>query len=359
MNPFEKFHSLPDSKKECISFIDFSSNSISLSPSENKLIIDHSTEALDLDQYNQFVGHMESMGFKDDEWILLHCNLLTTYKNTRKLDNHYYRLVRFVKKMNEELCKRISVEELKDLYFPFSDKLIDELKKSKREKKYLCYNGSARIHRILLVDDLVKKDLIRDGMISMHEKPNEEFFNMIENEQYAYLNKKVDRENYFFESSPHYLSNIDFGGTIDGIDADFWCTIDRQHLMNTYFNLIPETIFFMDEPDDYLLVTEKTYKSIIQHPSLIFGRPHTLRHLKDIGFKTFDNMFDESYDDEMDDLKRYNMVLNEIERLCKCSHEDLQMMYNDSIDIFLHNQQVMLNETKTFLDVKGELIDEY
>ena len=61
----------------------------------------------------------------------------------------------------------------------------------------------------------------------------------------------------------------------------------------------------------------------------------------------------------MDDLKRYNMVLNEIERLCKCSHEDLQIMYNDSIDIFLHNQQVMLNETKTFLDVKGELINEY
>jgi len=345
MNPFEKFHNLPDSKKECISFIDFSSNSISLSSSENKLIIDHSTEALDLDQYNQFVGHMESMGFKDDEWILLHCNLLTTYKNTRKLDNHYYRLVQFVKKMNEELFERITIEELKDLYFPFSNKLIDELKKSKREKKYLCYNGSARIHRILLLDDLVKKDLIRDGMISMHEKPNEEFFNMI--------------ENYFFESSPHYLSNINFDGTIDGVDADFWCTIDRQHLMNTYFNVIPETIFFIDEPDDYLLVTEKTYKSIIQHPSLIFGRPHTLRHLKDIGFKTFDNMFDESYDEEMDDLKRYNMVLNEIERLCKCSHEDLQMMYNDSIDIFLHNQQVMLNETKTFLDVKGELIDEY
>ena len=125
-------------------------------------------------------------------------------------------------------------------------------------------------------------------MISMHEKPNEEFFSMIENEQYAYLDKKVDRKNYFFESSPHYLSNINFDGTIDGVDADFWCTIDRPHLMNTYFNVIPETIFFIDEPDDYLLVTEKTYKSIIQHPSLIFGRPYTLRHLKDIGFKTFD-----------------------------------------------------------------------
>ena len=29
------------------------------------------------------------------------------------------------------------------------------------------------------------------------------------------------------------------------------------------------------------------------------------------------------------------------------------MMYNNSIDIFLHNQQVMLNETKNFSDIKG------
>ena len=48
---------------------------------------------------------MESMGFKDDEWILLHCNLLTTYKIWP--DNHYYRLVQFVKKMNEELLKEL------------------------------------------------------------------------------------------------------------------------------------------------------------------------------------------------------------------------------------------------------------
>ena len=71
MNPFDKFHSLPDSKKECISFIDFSSNSISLSPSGNKLIIDHSTEALDLDQYNQFVGHMESIILLSREKIMI------------------------------------------------------------------------------------------------------------------------------------------------------------------------------------------------------------------------------------------------------------------------------------------------
>ena len=359
MNPFDKFHSLSDSKKECISFIDFSSNSISLSPSGNKLIIDHSTEALDLDQYNQFVVHMESMGFEHDEWILLHSNLLTTYSNTLKLDNHYYRLVQFVKKMNKGLSRKINIDGLEDLYFPFGNKIVDELKNSKREKKYLCYNGSSRIHRILLIDDLVKRGIIKYGMVSLHEKPNEEFFDMIENEQYAYLNKKIDRENYFFSSSPHSLSKIDFGGTIDGIDADFWCTIDRPHLMNTYFNVIPETTFFIDEPDDYLFITEKTYKSIIQHPSLILGRPYTLKHLKKLGFKTFGNMFDESYDEEIDDLKRYHMVLNEVDRLCKLNHNDLHKMYENSIEIILHNQQVMLNETKTFLDAKGELINEY
>ena len=359
MNLLEKFHSLDSDVTECISFVNFDRDGISLSPSGKRLVIDHSTEGLDKEQHRQFHESMISMGFKDDEWLLLHANLKTKYLNTLKIDRHYYRLCLFTKTFNESFSKKYNLLDLENIYFPFCDELIDELKNSKRKKKYVCYNGSSRIHRIFLIDDLVKKDLIKHGMVSLNEKPTEEFLNMIENEQYSYLDKKVDRGNNFLQTSPHSITNIKLGKNIDGSDVDLWCTIDRPHLMNTYFNVITETTFFVDVPDDYLFITEKTYKSIIQHPSLILGRPHTLRHLKEIGFKTFDNMFDESYDEEMDDLKRYNMVLGEIERLCKFSHEDLQIMYNDSIDIFLHNQKVMLNETKNFSDIKGELLNEH
>ena len=80
-------------------------------------------------------------------------------------------------------------------------------------------------------------------------KTQRRFFNMIENEQYSYLNKKVDRENHFLKTSPHSITNIKLGQNIDGSDVDLWW-IDRPHLMNTYFNVITETTFFIDVPDD-------------------------------------------------------------------------------------------------------------
>jgi hypothetical protein len=44
-------------------------------------------------------------------------------------------------------------------------------------------------------------------------------------------------------------------------------------------------------------VTEKTFKPIqYQHPFMVYGQCGILKFLKDLGFETFDNLFDESYD---------------------------------------------------------------
>jgi len=359
MNPFEKFHSLDSDVTECISFINFDKDGISLSPSGKRLVVDHSTEALNIDQYRQFHKSMISMGFKDDEWLLLHANLKTKYLNTLKLDNHYYRLCFFTKRFNESFSKEHNLSGLENIYFPFCDELIDELKNSKRKKKYVCYNGSLQVHRIIFINDLLKKNLVKHGLISLHEKPTEEFFDMIDTEQFNFIGKSIDRDSDFFVTSPHSITNIKLGKNIDGSDVDLWCTLDKSHMKDTFFCIVPETSYFLLEQDDYLFITEKTYKSIINHPSIILGRPHTLRHLRELGFKTFDKMFDESYDEELDDMKRFEMVLNEVERLCNMDDVELQKIYESCIDIILHNQKIILSETKTLNEAKGELIDEY
>lgn len=64
-----------------------------------------------------------------------------------------------------------------------------------------------------------------------------------------------------------------------------------------------------DYPCD-LFVTEKTFKPIaFQHPFMIIGMPGTLKFLHDNGFETYENLFDESYD---------NMLLFEdrLEKIC-------------------------------------------
>jgi hypothetical protein len=47
----------------------------------------------------------------------------------------------------------------------------------------------------------------------------------------------------------------------------------------------------------YPFITEKTYKPIAhQHPFMVYGQSHTLAQLRALGFETYGNLFDESYD---------------------------------------------------------------
>ena len=44
-------------------------------------------------------------------------------------------------------------------------------------------------------------------------------------------------------------------------------------------------------------ITEKTYKPIyMQHPFMVYGHSNTLARLRELGFVTFDNLFNEAYD---------------------------------------------------------------
>jgi hypothetical protein len=46
-----------------------------------------------------------------------------------------------------------------------------------------------------------------------------------------------------------------------------------------------------------------------------FGGQHYVRNLHNLGFKTFDSIIDESYDEEPDQQKRYAMVYEQIQYL--------------------------------------------
>ena len=67
---------------------------------------------------------------------------------------------------------------------------------------------------------------------------------------------------------------------------------------------------------DLLFLSEKIYKPMaFKHPFIVFAQPGILKQLREYGYKTFHPFIDESYDDEKDDIKRFDMVVAEIERL--------------------------------------------
>lgn len=94
---------------------------------------------------------------------------------------------------------------------------------------------------------------------------------------------------------------------------------------DSYFSLVSETCvtrqtftYNNNKTDAPVFITEKTYKPIMyRHPFMIQGQPGILKHLKKLGFETWDNLFDESYDEISDNSLRLDKILDNATSLFK------------------------------------------
>lgn len=104
---------------------------------------------------------------------------------------------------------------------------------------------------------------------------------------------------------------------------------------SSWLELLSETL-----GEDGLFVTEKTVKPIAtKTPFLILSTPGYLTYLKSFGFKTFDSVIDESYDNQTDVNVRAKLI---VEQLLKISETGAENFYNQCRDICVHNHAVLL-----------------
>jgi hypothetical protein len=88
-------------------------------------------------------------------------------------------------------------------------------------------------------------------------------------------------------------------------------------------HVVTETVF--DYPT--VFVSEKTYKPILnKRPFILVASVGCLQNLKDAGFKTFNNFWDESYDSILDPTQRMLALTELIKSLCTKSISELQDM---------------------------------
>ena len=74
------------------------------------------------------------------------------------------------------------------------------------------------------------------------------------------------------------------------------------------------------------------------HPFMIIGQPRTLEILREWGFDTFDDVFDNSYDLEDDMFKRIEMVLQQMEIINQLSPEELKEKTLELKDRLVYNK---------------------
>ena len=100
------------------------------------------------------------------------------------------------------------------------------------------------------------------------------------------------------------------------------------------------------------------WKAMILHPFILNAGIGSLKLFKSYGFKSFPNVFDESYDEIEDNLERSRFIVNEIERVCLMGEEEKHKLYLDSISIIKYNQNHLCNFDldKFLLDIFNQLV---
>tara|TARA_Y100001963_G_C6783167_1_gene451102 strand:+ start:1582 stop:2823 length:1242 start_codon:yes stop_codon:yes gene_type:complete len=282
--------------------------------------------------------------------------------------------------------------------FPWSESDMKLLFKSHKPYYYLSYNGQLRPHRQYILNELFKRNIVEKGLVSCLHSPTGNGFHKEECEN-QWTNKQSKEccggdPNILWGTQPHgersdtidgirdflklshkpqdkelfpckeFISSIPMILDIkpDGVaksvptedfnlnEGEFQShrTSDVRHFKDSYFSLVTESEFLSDDIDedhDYrgevMFITEKTYRALCFHPTIIAGNKGILKYLRELGFKTFPNFFDESYDDIENDHDRIFAVVNEVERICKLSVDEVHKMAKESFDIVLHNQRIM------------------
>lgn len=217
---------------------------------------------------------------------------------------------------------------------------IENISKELRPLKFLCYNrNSSRLHRLLLVSKLYKDDIIENSKVSLYEN---EYFNNIENDnlfysfeglEFSYVDiiwmKKTLKEIYPLK--------LEFDNQQLTAQSDNFLS-EKSHYLETYISLVTETSI----SNEWNFITEKCIRPMIGlQPFIVFGNPHTLKILKTYGFQTFDKIIDESYDNEFDTNKRFEMAYNEVKKLNNISKNELHEKYYSIIDILTHNKNLI------------------
>ena len=195
---------------------------------------------------------------------------------------------------------------------------------------YISYNNLVnpyRAHRVDLLCRLYSKNLIDQGLVSFNSPGVEELTNIVnENTWYTPESRKL------FDLFKHKLTSR----TIDTPDIQGYlsATIDLHNCRNSMVQVVTETDFYKDK----LHLTEKVFKPIVAgQPFLLLAGRGNLEYLREYGFKTFGDYWDESYDSIADPGARVGAVVKVLQELSNLTHTQQQNMRRDMQHIVDHN----------------------
>lgn len=193
-----------------------------------------------------------------------------------------------------------------------------KLEHSHKTMDFLYLNGKPHAHRVKLLKALSRTTLLDNSLWSAS----------CPSQRWGDKEKKLDEE----YELPEWR-----GLAVDGYD-DSTRRIHYPQFNSTICSLIPETLC----NNDFHYITEKTCKPLMaEHLFVVLAGRGYLRNLRSLGFQTFHDFFDESYDECTDIDVRIDKIVLTLEQIKKI---DTVSLYHETKNIRKHNRELFFDK---------------
>lgn len=201
--------------------------------------------------------------------------------------------------------------------------------------KICSLNLRATMPRLYIASILCQE---KDVFVTWHQPPNRTIvnnalfdFNLFHPELRNKITEgiKILENNRSFRTGEHAWSRSN--GEIEGLNQ----YKNIIEIRKSFIQIVSESKFVSPMPN----FSEKTLKSVMSwRPFILLAPPKTLKLLKDLGFKTFDSWWDESYDDIEDHHLRFRKVYELSQWILSQDKKTLSTMLHEMKDILNYNR---------------------
>jgi hypothetical protein len=214
----------------------------------------------------------------------------------------------------------------------------------RRSRRFLSLNFAARPTKVLFLMRLLRDGLFDRGWISFGGFQSEG--------EDAKLGKtrvldRLGALHGFGEEAATLTRCADqldaMGPVLFGVGRDDQGGVQRKQVLqaddlaeygDSWFSVVTETEM---HPRSHR-ITEKPFKPLLNfHPFLVLGNPGSLAALRGYGFETFSEIFDEAYDEELHPRRRFDMVYEQLVRLCATDEAEMARMTEQVCEVLSYN----------------------
>lgn len=201
--------------------------------------------------------------------------------------------------------------------------------------------GNQRPHRDF-VYDYVKQHLDHQVLMTYVRRADQSLLN---NSEFRAETEGV--EYYEHRSYQHSVDRVRF----HGVDMSLSQIVPVEIYNQTAYSIVAETNF----NSSFNFYTEKTVKPMLARRLFIAiaGRHH-LHNLRQLGFQTFGNIIDESYDDVLDDVQRWQQAMEQARWLAQQPQQEILEKIKPIAE---HNYRLMI-QRNWYLEFLQQLTQE-